>query len=158
MSVPWKNRTDVVGAVMIDASKFYLRTILANDVQPSDQFITVAAGAVTRFKPAEGTHYYLTIGGGSGVIEVVRVTATSGNRLFVERGLDGTEARAWKSSTCISFQWNPLQLCEMINSCRPEPTCFMPGKYKITCDSVLEVAADGRLVSINGEGSLCSDQ
>ena len=72
------------------------KTTLASTVSTSATSITVADGSV--FPALNGSDYtYVTFEDSSGNVEIVKVTALSGNTLTVVRAQDNTSARAFSS-------------------------------------------------------------
>ena len=142
---------------MIDTSKYGLSTKLSASIGPSDQFLMVSQGLAGAMVPASGTHYYLTLKGSGSKREIVLVNGATGNKLHVERGVDGTTAQSWTAGSCIYFDWNPAQLCEMISQCNDGVTgCITPGCYTMTCDTIITVDAAGHITHIDGEVKPCS--
>lgn len=141
---------------MIDVSKYGLSTKTAADILATDAFIPLPVGLAGAFMPTAGTHYYLTLWGNGTRREVVRVLGIGGNKLRVVRGIDQTRAQAWPSGTCINFDWNPSQFCEMVESCSGGSTAIMaPGIYCIECNSCLTIDAMGRITNIDGAIKQC---
>ncbi|PHM52100.1 hypothetical protein [Xenorhabdus sp. KK7.4] len=145
---------------MIDKTKYALSTTLSMNIGPSDQFLMVALGLAGAMTPAAGTHYYLTMKGIGSKREVVLVNGASGNKLHVERGTDSTVAQSWPAGTCLYFDWNPAQLCEMIAQCTDKGIggCITPGCYALSCDTIITVDAAGHITHIDGEAKPCSEQ
>jgi hypothetical protein len=75
-------------------------SVLATDTT----FQLAAAGSFP--SPTGGDYFWATLASGSpeATWEVVKVTARSGNTLTVERGQDGTTAKAWSSGTKIELR------------------------------------------------------
>jgi hypothetical protein len=142
--------------VMIDVTKYGLNTKTSADVSATDKFIPLPAGLIGTFAPVAGTQYYMTLWGKGTSREVVRVLGISGSKIHVDRGIDQTAAQAWPAGTCIGFDWNPSQLCEMWSSCSGNPTDVMaPGTYCIECTSCITVDAEGRITNIDGAVKQC---
>lgn len=141
---------------MIDVSKYGLNTKISSDVTATDSFIPLPAGLIGTFTPVAGTHYYMTLWGKGTNREVVRVTAVSGNKIVVDRGIDQTAPQAWPAGTCIGFDWNPTQLCEMWSACgNGLDNVMAPGTYCIECTSCLTVNATGQITAIDGATKQC---
>lgn len=141
---------------MIDVTKYGLSTKTSSDIKATDKFIPLPVGVAGTFAPTAGTHYYMTLWGKGTNREVVRVVGLSGNKIAVERGIDHTSAQDWPAGTCIGFDWNPTQLCEMWRSCNGDPGAVMaPGTYCIECTSCITVDASGRITSIDGAEKQC---
>lgn len=141
---------------MIDVSKYGLSTKTASDVKAGDKFIPLPTGLIGAFTPVAGTQYYLTLWGNGTKREVVRVTGVSGNKIAVDRAIDQTSPQDWPAGTCISFDWNPTQLCEMWQSCNGDPNDVMaPGTYCIECTSCITIDASGRITDIDGAVKQC---
>ena len=142
---------------MIDVSKYGLSTKLASAIGPNDLFLMVNEGLAGAMTPAAGTHYYLTLEGPASRREIVLVTGATGTKIYVERGVDNTDALSWPAGTCLYFGWNPAQLCEQVSSCLSGTTsCIKPGCYRLTCDTVITLNAAGQITNIDGEAEECS--
>lgn len=141
---------------MIDVSKYGLSTKTSADVNAGDKFIPLPAGLIGAFTPVAGTHYYLTLWGKGTKREVVRVLSVSGSKLYVDRGVDQTADQDWPAGTCINFDWNPTQLCEMWQACANGTENVMaPGTYCIECTSCITVNAAGQITDIDGAVKQC---
>lgn len=69
---------------------------LANNILASDTTITLTAGHGARFPAlSSGQWFYATLVNASNELEIVKVTARSGDVLTVQRAQDGTTARAY---------------------------------------------------------------
>lgn len=69
---------------------------LANNILASDTTITLTAGHGARFPAlSSGQWFYATLVNASNELEIIKVTARSGDVLTVQRAQDGTTARAY---------------------------------------------------------------
>lgn len=87
---------------------------LASPATASDTTLTLTAGHGARFPaiPA-GSWLYITLVDASNDLEIVTVTARSGDVLTVERGADATLPRAWAASSRLEARFNALYLRDM---------------------------------------------
>lgn len=136
---------------MLDVSKWGNSSTLARSITAQDKLISVALGSGHKFKVPEKNYFYATMRA-HGVVEHVKVVASSGDTLTVLRGQDNTVAQPFPAGTCIEIEWNPAQLCEYVAQCSTGlgPTGVVPGTYCMTCDTCFEVNAEGRITSVNG--------
>ncbi|MFW9603471.1 MAG: hypothetical protein ACMV0F_00775 [Trichlorobacter sp.] len=63
--------------------------------------------------PVSGSYFYATISEGS-TIEIVKVTARSGDNLTIIRGQDGTTGHSFTIAAKVEQRWNRLQIEEKI--------------------------------------------
>lgn len=92
--------------------------LLAASLSNIDTTIPIAAGfgatLTTKLGAPLGTdHIYATLVNSANDIEIVKVTAISGDNLTVVRGVDNTTARPWLAGDCISFRANAAALMEV---------------------------------------------
>lgn len=140
---------------MLDPNNVGNSTNLPRALSATAATIPVPAGMGARFSVAAGNHYYLTLRDGT-YLERVKVTGRVGDVLSVERGQDGTAARAWNQGDCVKVEWNPAMLCEFVTTClnqTPTPSGVDAGTYCLSRCTCLDVGADGRITKIeNGTG------
>lgn len=91
---------------------------LAVSLSNVDTTISVASGYGTILTAKLGAplgtdHIYATLVNSANDIEIVKVTAISGDDLTVVRAVDGTTARPWLAGDCISFRANAAALMEV---------------------------------------------
>jgi hypothetical protein len=139
---------------MLNTTKWGAQGALGAGATALATTLRLETGQGTRFGPLPaGDHFYLTLKSG-GVTERVRVTAVAGDTLTVIRGVDNTSAVAFPTGACVSFEWNPAQLCEFATSCAVTAalpnTGVTPGTYCTNCTTCFEVGADGRIKNVNG--------
>jgi hypothetical protein len=138
---------------MLNANAYGQTTKLAADMTASQTTMRVAPGAGATLDPGAGNHVWLTLRSG-GAMERVKVIGRSGDILTLEgRGGDGTSARQWPASTCISVEWNPAQLCEFTQNCvagAAAPTGVEPQTVCMGSCTCFDVASDGRITRISG--------
>lgn len=135
---------------MLNVKPWGLHTTLANPLSAVDTTMRVAFGTGAAFTVPATDHFYATIRSGA-MREVVRVDRTTGDEFLITRGLDNTSAKAFPAAACVDVEWNPMQLCEFVQSgCIPagDPV-VAPGVY-CGCDTCFEVNAEGRIIGING--------
>ena len=78
---------------------------LASAISNSQTSLTLATGSGSLFPSISGSDYfYATIVNSSNLIEIVRVTARSGDVLTVVRGQEGTTARAYSSGDKVEVR------------------------------------------------------
>lgn len=140
---------------VLDKSKWSIASKLAQAMSPTDTIMRISTSDLARFKPESNTHYYLTIRSCSR-FEVVRVTAARSDGLCVDRGIDNTTATDWPVGSCISFEWNPSQLCEFVAGCGHAGTTGITGTVCTDCSTCLTLV-DGVIVGQEG-GKPCSDR
>lgn len=96
---------------------------------------TVQTGHGARF--AVGTDYsFLTLENAAGTIEIVRITARSGDTLTITRGQDGTSAVAWNIGDVIE--------------CRPCKAAMSEFQTKVTASGVLKGDGAGGVSAATG--------
>lgn len=88
---------------------------LATALSASDTTITLPASHGAKF-PAlgAGDWFYLTIVSLSGVMEIVRVTARSGDVLTIVRGQDGTAASVFNPGAVLSHRLNAQAIADAL--------------------------------------------
>lgn len=106
------------------------------------------------FALPEADYCYATLRS-HGKFEHVRVLDSSSDTLTVVRGVDNTSPQFWPAGTCVSVEWNPLQLCEYSAACvlGTTPTTVDAGVYCLDCDTCITIGDDGRIVAIDGSKS-----
>lgn len=79
---------------------------LAQAVTSTATAITLQAGELYELLKnwTSGKYIYVTLVDLSGNVEVVKITAMAGDTLTVERGQDGTTARAWTAGTLVTHR------------------------------------------------------
>lgn len=76
--------------------------------------LTVSTGQGARFPAISGSDYfYATLINNSGTIEIVRVTARSGDTLTIVRAQDGTTAAAWNAGDRIELRVTKAMLDDL---------------------------------------------
>lgn len=139
---------------MLDAAKWGLSGKLLDAMPATADHLQVAVRDAARYVPAAGTGYYLTLRTG-GHVEVVYVTSVVGSKVYVRRGEDDTEVRAWPAGTCVAFEWNPAQLKDFLaDQVQGDTPTITPGTYCLNCNTCLTLDASGRITEVNG-GSSC---
>lgn len=87
---------------------------LASSILASDTSLTVTTGEGAKFPSLSTSEYfYATLIGGVN-IEIIKVTARSGDVFTVERAKDGTSAYAFSANDKIEQRWNKAQIEERI--------------------------------------------
>jgi len=78
---------------------------LASSINDSVTTISVGAGTGSRFPTlAGGDHFFATLIDSSNNLEIVKVTARSGDTLTVTRGQDATTARSYSAGDRIELR------------------------------------------------------
>lgn len=78
---------------------------LASSISDTDTTITLGTGEGARFPSLTGTQYfYATLADTSNLLEIVKVTARSGDVLTVIRGQDNTTAKAYDAGDRIELR------------------------------------------------------
>ena len=86
-------------------------TTLASGISSSDTSLTVATSTGSLFPTISGSQYfYCTLTNTGGTIEIVKVTARSGDTMTVVRGQDGTSAVAWNAADKFELRLNRIDL------------------------------------------------
>jgi hypothetical protein len=138
---------------MLNPASIGLSTKLTEGLSETGLQLRVHAGMVSRFDPGIGNHVYLTLSH-AGATERVKVTGRIGDLLTIEgRGTDNTDARAWPAGTCVTSEWNPLQLCEFIGQCvagAATPTGVAPQTVCMSSCACIDIGADGRITRVSG--------
>lgn len=80
---------------------------LASPASAADTSLTVKSGEGALFPAPTGSDYcYLTLADSSKRVEIIKVTARSGDVLTVERGQDGTTALNWAAGDTVELRLN----------------------------------------------------
>lgn len=77
---------------------------LAAELAPGATTMTLDGGGSALSNASQNLVYHLTLDDGEGVVEVVRVIATSGNSITVARGQEGTEAVVWPEGSLVELR------------------------------------------------------
>lgn len=134
---------------MLNTNFWGVCTKLATYVGISDTQIRLVNGDGSKFRINDGDHFYLTLKN-NGVKEVVKVVGRNGDILTVERGQDNTSPSTFGKDSCACVEWNPLQLCEFVNSCVQRCSHITPQTFVVDCGTSIEINECGNIVSING--------
>ncbi|MCO7414089.1 hypothetical protein ABKU20_17515 [Enterobacter asburiae] len=99
------------------------QTVLASGISASATSITVNTGTGALFpSPSSGTSFFkLTfIDAATGQLsEIVHVTALSGDTMTIERGQEGTSARAWSVNDIVANMMTAGTLIYILNNFQP---------------------------------------
>lgn len=91
------------------------RSTLATALSPSDTQATLATGTGSEFPTlGAGEHFYATLVATDGTLEIVDVTARSGDVLTVSRGAEGTTPVAFPSGSLVEQRITVATLTEAI--------------------------------------------
>lgn len=139
---------------MLKANNFGLRTSNTRVIGASDKEVCIPLSDSTKFTLTPSEYFYITVRNGDHR-EFMKVVGSDGNKLLVERGVDGTKASSFPKGSCISVDWNPSQLCEFVKNCvgndkptvDPQVVCF-------SCDTCFEIDEGGHIIKVNG-GESC---
>lgn len=78
---------------------------LAQDLTAGAGSVTLASGTGARFPTTvSGRYYYATLISPSGVLEIVKVTARTGDQLTMQRGQENTSPAAFPSGSKIELR------------------------------------------------------
>src|SRR5699024_6199801 len=81
------------------------KTELAAGITAGFGFLDVAVGTGALFpSPSGGDWFPVTLEDAEGNIEVCRCTSRAEDRLFIERGQEGTTAQGWLEGTTVSLR------------------------------------------------------
>jgi hypothetical protein len=88
---------------------------LAASITSSALSCSVAAGDGSFFPlPLAGEYYLVTLTNAAGSIEIVKVTARSGDVMSLERGVDQTSPRAWAAGDRVELRLTRAALGEFV--------------------------------------------
>ena len=88
---------------------------LAASITSSALSCSVAAGDGNFFPlPVAGEYYLVTLTNTAGSIEIVKVTARSGDVMSLERGADQTSPRAWAAGDRVELRLTRAALGEFV--------------------------------------------
>lgn len=88
---------------------------LASSITNSATSIALATGTGAKFPAVSGTDvFYATLQSGSGVLEIVKCTARSGDTLTVVRGQDGTSASTFSAGDIVELRITKAMLDQLI--------------------------------------------
>jgi hypothetical protein len=81
-------------------------TTLASNILSGASSLTVAAGTGALFpNPSAGQYFYCTLANNAGTVEIIKVTARSGDTFStIVRGQDGTSAAGWSSGDKVELR------------------------------------------------------
>lgn len=81
-------------------------TTLASNITSGDSSLTVATGTGALFpNPTAGQYFYCTLANNAGTVEIIKVTARSGDTFStIVRGQDGTSAVGWSSGDKVELR------------------------------------------------------
>jgi len=86
-------------------------TTLASGILSGATSLTVATGTGALFPTITGSEYfYCTLTNTGGTIEIVRITARTGDTMTIVRGQDGTTAAAWNTGDKFELRLNRIDL------------------------------------------------
>jgi hypothetical protein len=94
----------------------FARTTLRASITPASTQLMLAIGGGAYFEIGSGNHMYVTIEDGQSV-EIVKYTNTGpvvNDAITVERGQDGTTAKAFPAGACVKVAWNVAQVTELV--------------------------------------------
>src|SRR5437879_1711620 len=78
---------------------------LGVDAAATDTSITLSTGSVARFPTLSGSDYlWVTLSNASNVLEVIKVTAITGNVMTIVRAQDGTTAHAYLTGDRVDLR------------------------------------------------------
>lgn len=88
---------------------------LASAATAAQPTLTLTAGQGARFPTiAAGNWTYATVFDANNDVEIVKVTAVSGDVLSVVRGVDGTVAQAWGAAARVECRFNAAYITDMV--------------------------------------------
>lgn len=94
----------------------FVRTTLRSPVTPSDTTLLLEAGSGALFNVTSGDYFYITVNDGT-TVEVMKYTSIGpiiNDTIPVERGQDGTTAKAFPAGSCVQVAWNKQQVADFI--------------------------------------------
>lgn len=93
-----------------------ISTTLQASIASGDLTLTVPSGQGAKWDDCAAPDYaYTTIMDTAGtVVEVVKVTARSGDTLTIERAMDGTTAQGWAAGSIVERRLNALSIFESV--------------------------------------------
>lgn len=95
----------------------FARTTLRAAITPSSLQLQLATGTGAYFNIGSGNYLYLTVEDGASV-EIMKFTSTGvvvNDTITVERGQDGTSAKAFPAGACVKVAWNVAQVQDLVN-------------------------------------------
>lgn len=139
---------------MLKSNNYGLRTSNTRVVGASDKEVSIPLSDSVKFQLTPSEYFYITVRNGD-QREFMKVTGTDGNKLLVERGVDGTKPTTFQKGSCISVEWNPSQLCEFVKNCvgNNKPVVD-PQVICCSCDTCFEIDDGGHIIKVNG-GDAC---
>lgn len=86
---------------------------IASSISTSATTIVLSAGAGAIFpNPGVGEYFYATLTDNSNNLEIIKVTARSGDTLTVQRGKDGTTARTYSAGSVLELRLTAAALAD----------------------------------------------
>lgn len=95
----------------------FARTTLRAAITPASTSLQLASGGGAYFAIGSGNYVYLTVEDGNSV-EIMKFTNTGiivNDTIAVERGQDGTTAKAFPAGACVKVAWNVAQVTDLVN-------------------------------------------
>jgi hypothetical protein len=127
------------------------KTTLSSGITSSATSITVADGSV--FPSISGSEYfYVTLEDASVNIEIVKVTAVSGNTLTVVRAQDGTSARTFSNGDKCELRLTAAGLNDVATQADTDTTYTAGSGLSLTGTEFANTAPD-QTVSLTGAGA-----
>jgi len=127
------------------------KTTLSSGITSSATSITVADGSV--FPSISGSEYfYVTLEDASANIEIVKVTAVSGNTLTVVRAQDGTSARTFSSGDKCELRLTAAGLNDVATQADTDTTYTAGSGLSLTGTEFANTAPD-QTVALTGAGA-----
>jgi hypothetical protein len=96
---------------------------LASGIASNANQLSVQTNHGTRF-PAAGTnneYFFATLDNGAGTVEIIKVTARSGDTFTIERAQDGTTASGFSAGTTVELRITRALLDAVKNEATPTP-------------------------------------
>jgi hypothetical protein len=100
---------------MLNFSNF-VRTTLRSPATPSDTTLFLEAGSGALFALPAGDYCYVTVND-STTVEVMKYTSIGpilNDTIPVQRGVDGTTAKAFPAGACVQVAWNKKQVSDFV--------------------------------------------
>jgi hypothetical protein len=108
------NSGDVMTAVPQFLSANNAKTTLATGIGGSDTTIALATGTGTSFPSPVAPQYFMGTLSAGALVEIVEVTARSGDTLTVVRGQENTVAQSWPAGSLFQHLWTAGQVQDLV--------------------------------------------
>ena len=94
----------------------FLKTSLRAPVTATDTVLQLAVGTGQNFNFPAGDYCYITIEDrlATEIVKYVSVGGVNSDNIVVQRGQDGTVARAFPAGSCVKVAWNEQQVTDLI--------------------------------------------